>query len=146
MTKLNCKQQREHTRGVLLAMSYWENMRALVMPRWLFGYTVMLTSLRESFMGGEEREMARSRRERQRKFNIRKTSQQIVLMRRLYGALPNFTIKGKEEKARNGGGVQILAPVGVSRPGLQEPPSSRVYCPTRQINASTKESGIPGWC
>lgn len=53
-------------------MSYWENMRALVMPRWLFGYTVMLTSLRESFMGREEREMARSRRERQRKFNIRK--------------------------------------------------------------------------
>lgn len=37
MTKLKSKQQREHTRGVLLAMSYWENMRALVMPRWLFG-------------------------------------------------------------------------------------------------------------
>lgn len=52
MTKLNSKQQREHTSGVLLAMSYRENMRARVMPRWLFGYTVMLTSLRESFMGG----------------------------------------------------------------------------------------------
>lgn len=103
MTKLNSKQQREHTRGVLLAMSYWENMRALVMPRWLFGYTVMLTSLRESFMGGEEREMARSGRERQRKFNIRKTSQQIAFMRRLYGALPNFTIKGKEEKVKDEG-------------------------------------------
>lgn len=39
-------------------------MRAMVMPLRSCGYTVMLTSLRESFMGGEEREMARSRRER----------------------------------------------------------------------------------
>lgn len=43
-------------------------------------------------------------------------------------------MKGKEEKARNGGGIQTLAPAGVSRPGLREPQSSRVYCPTRQIN------------
>lgn len=38
-------------------------MRAMVMPLRSCGYSVMLTSLRESFMGGEEREMAKSRRE-----------------------------------------------------------------------------------
>lgn len=43
-------------------MSYWEDMRAMVMLRWSRGYTVVLTSLRESFMGergernGEEQE------------------------------------------------------------------------------------------
>lgn len=43
-------------------MSYREDMRAMVMPRWSCGYTVVLTSLRESFMGergeknGEEQE------------------------------------------------------------------------------------------
>lgn len=86
-------------------MSYWEDMRAMVMPQWSCGYTVVLTSLRESFMGergeknGEEQE-----RERQKKFNIRKTSQQIVFifMKRLYGTLPNFTIKGKEDKPSDG--------------------------------------------
>lgn len=41
------------------------DMRAMVMPLWSCGYTVMLTSLRESFMEGEEREMARSRREKE---------------------------------------------------------------------------------
>lgn len=40
-------------------------MRAMVMPLRSCGYTVMLTSLRESFMGGEEREMARSRRKKE---------------------------------------------------------------------------------
>lgn len=39
-------------------------MRAMVMPLRSCGYSVMLTSLRESFMEKEEREMARSRRER----------------------------------------------------------------------------------
>lgn len=41
------------------------HMRAMVMPLRSCSYTVMLTSLRESFMGGEEREMAKSRREKQ---------------------------------------------------------------------------------
>lgn len=51
-------------------------MRAVVMPLRSCGYTVMLTSLRESFMGGEEREMARSRREKrqQTKVSIRRIS------------------------------------------------------------------------
>lgn len=40
-------------------------MRAMVMPLRSCSYTVMLTSLRESFMGGEERKMAKSRREKQ---------------------------------------------------------------------------------
>lgn len=102
MAKLNSKQQREHTRGVLLAMSYWENMRALVMRRWLFGYTVMLTSLRESFMG-ERREKWRGAGEREtEKIQYQENFTANCFMRRLYGALPNFTIKGKEEKARNG--------------------------------------------
>lgn len=39
------------------------DMRAMVMPLRSCGYSVMLTSLRESFMGGEGREMAKSRRE-----------------------------------------------------------------------------------
>lgn len=47
------------------------DMRAMVMPLWSCGYTVMLTSLRESFMGGEEREMAKSKeRERDNRVNI----------------------------------------------------------------------------
>lgn len=41
------------------------DMRAMVMPLRSCSYTVMLTSLRESFMGGEERKMAKSRREKQ---------------------------------------------------------------------------------
>lgn len=41
------------------------HMRAMVMPLRSCSYTVMLTSLRESFMGGEERKMAKSRREKQ---------------------------------------------------------------------------------
>lgn len=76
---------RAQQKRVLLAMSYWEDMRALVMPRWLCGYTVMLTSLRESFMGGGGGVgMARSGRKRQKKFNIRKPSQQIVCMKTLW--------------------------------------------------------------
>lgn len=45
-------------------------MRAMVMPLWSCGYTVMLTSLRESFMGGrgerngEERERERDNRQK----------------------------------------------------------------------------------
>lgn len=41
------------------------DMRAMVMPLRSCSYTVMLTSLRESFMGGEERKMVKSRREKQ---------------------------------------------------------------------------------
>lgn len=44
-------------------------MRAMVMPLWSCNYMVMLTSLRESFMGGEEREMVKSRRERDNRQN-----------------------------------------------------------------------------
>lgn len=40
------------------------DMRSVVMPLRSCSYMVMLTSLRESFMGGEKRKMARSRRER----------------------------------------------------------------------------------
>lgn len=79
-------------------MSYWEDMRAMVMPRWSCGYTVVLTSLRESFMGERGgKKMTRSRERNRKKFNIRETSQQIAfnLMKRLYGTLPNFTIKRK---------------------------------------------------
>lgn len=41
------------------------DMRAMVMPLRSCSYTVMLTSLRESFVGGEEKKMAKSRREKE---------------------------------------------------------------------------------
>lgn len=50
-------------------MSYWEDMHAMVMPQWSCGYTVVLTSLRESFMG-ESGEKNGEKQERDRKNSI----------------------------------------------------------------------------
>lgn len=62
-------------------------MRAMVMQLWSCSYTVMLTSLRESFMEGEEREMARSRRERD--------NRQKSTSGEYYGHLFHFPFKQK---------------------------------------------------
>lgn len=65
------------------------------MVMWLYGRAYQLE---RKLHGGERRKkMARSRERNRKKFNIRETSQQIafILMKRLYGTLPNFTIKRK---------------------------------------------------
>lgn len=68
----------------LLTMCYCggRDMRAMVMLLWSCSYTVMLTSLRESFMEGRgERNGEEQERERQQtKFNIRKTLRPFVLL------------------------------------------------------------------
>lgn len=78
MTKLNSKRQREHKKGVisheLLGGHACYGHAALVV--WLYGRAYQLE---RKLHGGERRKNGEEQeRERQKRFNIRKTSQQIV--------------------------------------------------------------------
>lgn len=86
---------------MLLAVSYWEDMRAYghaAMVMWLYGRAYQLErKLHGGERGGGKKWRGAERETEKKKFNIRETSQQIafILMRRRYGTLPNFTINGK---------------------------------------------------